>query len=50
MEIFWSESWGAISDTSLTDEDANVICRQLQHSTGTGIQLGIILTSIFRSL
>ena len=33
MEIFWSGSWGAISDSTWTDDDANVVCKQLQHSS-----------------
>ena len=33
VEIFWSGSWGAISDSSWTDDDANVVCKQLQHSS-----------------
>ena len=32
MEIYWSGTWGAISDSSWTVADASVVCRQLQHS------------------
>ena len=32
VEIYWSGTWGAISDSSWTDDDASVVCRQLRHS------------------
>ena len=32
VEIYWSGQWGAISDSSWTDDDASVVCRQLRHS------------------
>ena len=32
MEIYWSGTWGAISDSSWTAAEASVVCRQLQHS------------------
>ena len=33
VEIYWMEEWGAISDSTWTAGDANVVCRQLQHSS-----------------
>ena len=36
MEIYWSGTWGAISDSSWTAVEARVVCRQLRHS-GNGI-------------
>ena len=32
MEIYWSGTWGVISDSSWTAADADVICKHLQHS------------------
>ena len=32
VEIYWSGTWGAISDSSWTSADATVVCKQLQHS------------------
>ena len=32
VEIYWSGTWGAISDSSWTAAEASVVCRQLQHS------------------
>ena len=32
VEIFWSERWSTIYDTSWTYADAQVVCRQLGHS------------------
>ena len=37
VEIFWSGSWGTISDSSWTESDATVVCKQLQHSFGKGM-------------
>ena len=31
VEIYWMGEWGAISDSTWTAGDANVVCRQLQH-------------------
>ena len=31
VEIYWSGTWGAISDSSWTAAEANVVCRQLRH-------------------
>ena len=33
VEIFYSGTWSAISDTSWTSSDATVVCRELRHST-----------------
>ena len=32
VEIYWSGTWGAISDSSWTATEATVVCRQLRHS------------------
>ena len=32
MEIYWSGTWGAISDSSWTAAEAKVVCRQLKHT------------------
>ena len=36
VDIYWKGSWGTISDTSWTSQDAIVVCRQLQHYFGSG--------------
>ena len=48
VEIFWSDKWGTISDSSWTDDDARVVCRQLQHSFryGKKVSSNIMLTQI----
>ena len=40
MEIYWTGTWGTISDTSWSHNDAQVTCRQLKHSAN-GMQLCI---------
>ena len=32
VEIYWSGTWGAISDSPWTAAEATVVCRQLRHS------------------
>ena len=32
VEIYWSGTWGTISDSSWTADDASVVCTQLKHS------------------
>lgn len=32
VEIYWSGTWGTISDSFWTATDASVVCRQLRHS------------------
>ena len=32
VEMYWSGSWGTISDSSWTADDASVVCKQLQHA------------------
>ena len=41
MEIFWNGTWGAISDSQWTVNDARVVCRQLQHAAGSGMITGV---------
>ena len=36
VEIYWSGTWGAISDSSWTADDASVACKQLRHSSVNG--------------
>ena len=37
VEIFWNEKWGTVSDSLWTDDDARVVCSQLQHASGSGM-------------
>ena len=49
VEIFWNRTWGTISDNRWTDNDARVVCRQLQHASGSGMIvccLGISITAL----
>ena len=39
VEIFWNRTWGTIRNTRWTDNDARVVCRQLQHASGSGMTL-----------
>ena len=36
VEIYWRGSWGTISDPSWSTKASIVVCRQLQHSSGSG--------------
>ena len=37
VEIFWEGTWGTISDPQWTFSDARVVCKQLQHASGSGM-------------
>ena len=36
VEVFWTGTWGAISDSQWSTTDANVVCKQLKHSPESG--------------
>ena len=39
VEVFWTGTWGAISDSQWSTTDANVVCKQLKHSPESGNSL-----------
>ena len=45
MEIYWSGTWGAISDSHWTAVEANVVCGQLRHSVN-GNFFSLLLCSL----
>ena len=44
VEIYWSGTWGAISDSSWTAAEASVVCKQLQHSVNGNILTLLLYT------
>ena len=50
MEIYWSGTWGAISDSSWTAAEANVVCRQLQHSVNGNFFLAFFVLTAYSNI
>ena len=46
VEIYWSGTWGAISDSSWTAAEANVVCRQLRHSVNGSFFLTFVVLTL----
>ena len=50
MEIYWSGTWGAISDSSWTPSEANIVCRQLQHSVNGNFFLAFVVPTAYSNI
>ena len=49
MEIYFSGTWGTITDSDWTSDDAQVVCRKLGHfKTGAKVFYIIIIYSVIR--